>query len=90
MEYRDLVELALTVAGSYLALGVLFAIPFLLVGVKRIDPDAAEGTWGFRVLIAPGVVLLWPALARRWFGGQSEPREERNAHRDAANRGASS
>jgi hypothetical protein len=75
------------VVGAYVATGVLFAVPFVLRGVNRIDPVAREGTWGFRLIIAPGVVALWPWLALRWLRGAGPP-EERNAHRSAARRGA--
>ena len=68
----------------YLACGVVFAIPFVLMGVRRIDPHATHGSWSFRVLIFPGTVLLWPVLVRRWVSGAQEPPEERNAHRSAA------
>ena len=70
--------------GIYLALGLLFAIPFALIGVKRIDPHAAHGSWGFRLLIIPGTMALWPLLVKRWRSGVSEPPEESNAHRRAA------
>jgi membrane protein implicated in regulation of membrane protease activity len=70
--------------GFYLACGLLFAIPFALTGVKKIDPHAAHGSWGFRLLIIPGTVVFWPLLLRRWLKGISEPPEERNAHRQAA------
>lgn len=69
--------------GVYVVLGVLFAVPFSWRGVGRIDPAATDGTWGFRLLIIPGVVAFWPWLAWRWFRG-SPPSEERNAHRHAA------
>lgn len=75
------------VALAYAAVGVLFAVPFVLRGAKRIDPAAADGTWGFKVLVFPGAALLWPLLLRRWLGGVSEPPEERSPHRDAARRG---
>ena len=70
--------------GSYLAVGLLFAIPFALIGVKRIDPHAAHGSWGFRLLIIPGTMALWPLLVKRWRSGVPEPPEECNAHRRAA------
>ncbi len=72
--------------GAYAALGLIFAVPFVSKGAGRIDPSAREGTWGFRVLIFPGVVALWPLLARRWLSGVSAPPEERNPHRSAARR----
>ena len=70
--------------GAFLIVGVLFAVPFVLRGVGRIDPDAREGTWGFRLLIFPGVVALWPILALRWLSGSQIPPPEQNAHRRAA------
>ena len=56
----------LGLAAAYLAAGVLFALAFLSRGIGRIDPAARGARWGFRALIAPGVVALWPWLARRW------------------------
>jgi len=67
--------------GVYLACGLLFAVPFALAGVQKIDPHAAGSGWGFRLLILPGAMLLWPLLLRRWFGGSHHPPEEWNAHR---------
>ena len=70
--------------GIYLGCGLGFAIPFVLVGVKKIDPHAAHGSWGFRLLIIPGTMAFWPLLLKRWLGGVKEPPEECNAHRKAA------
>jgi len=74
----------LIVIGIYLACGLVFAIPFALVGVKNIDPHAAHGSWGFRLLIFPGTTAFWPLLLKRWASGVREPPEECNAHRKAA------
>ena len=74
----------LILMAAYLLFGLLFAIPFVFAGVGKIDPHAAHGSWGFRLLILPGTMLLWPLLARRWLKGIHEPPEERNAHRCAA------
>jgi hypothetical protein len=52
-------------AGCYLAAGILFAIPFAWRWSGRLDPVAAHGTAGFRLLVLPGAVLLWPLLLRR-------------------------
>ena len=73
--------------GIYLACGLAFAIPFALIGVKQIDPHAAHGSWGFRLLIIPGTMALWPFLMKRWVRGIHEPPEECNAHRRAARAG---
>ena len=75
--------------GLYLLIGVLVALPFVFSGVKRVDPSAREGTLGFRLLIFPGSVALWPVVLRRWRSG-SPPPEECNAHRKAAREGRAS
>jgi len=73
--------------GLYALAGAAFAVPFLLRGVRRIDPVADGSTWGFRAIVLPGVVALWPLLLLRWLRGASPP-EEATAHRRAARRGA--
>ena len=80
----------LVVLGVYLALGLAFAIPFTLVGVKKIDPHAARGSWGFRLLIIPGAMTFWPLLLRRWKSGLKKPPEQCDAHRRAAWKGIAS
>lgn len=79
--------LLLILLGGYLGCGLAFAIPFALVGVKRIDPHSAHGSWGFRLLVIPGTMAFWPLFLRRWVKGVTEPPEERNAHRREARRG---
>jgi hypothetical protein len=78
----------LILAGLYLACGLVFAIPFVLVGVKQIDPHALHGSWGFRLLIVPGTMAFWPLLFCRWINRIHEPPEEHNAHRDSARKGS--
>mgnify|MGYP001367912503 CR=1 FL=1 len=68
-------------AASYLLIGVAFSMPFVLRWAGRLDPVAAHGTRGFRLLILPGVVLLWPLLALRLLRGDTSPPMERTAHR---------
>ncbi len=80
----------LIAGGMYLLCGLIFAIPFALIGAGEIDPHARQGTWGFRVLIIPGTMFLWPLLARRWLKGVHEPPEENNPHRRAARESCSS
>jgi len=53
--------------GIYAVIGLLFAIAFIAKGVARVDPVAAGAGWGFRLLILPGSVALWPLLLRRWL-----------------------
>ena len=58
---------------GYAALGLLFAILFVSVGVSRVDPVAKGSSIGFRIVILPGVAALWPLLLGRWLkeGGRS-------------------
>jgi hypothetical protein len=70
--------------GIYLACGFVFAIPFALFGAKHVDPHAASGTRGFRLLIIPGAMAFWPLLLQRWLTAVKPPPEENNAHRRAA------
>ena len=70
--------------GIYLACGFVFAIAFVLFGAKQIDPHAAHGSWGFRLLIIPGAMAFWPLLLKRWMSGMRTPPQENNAHRSAA------
>jgi len=76
----------LILLGSYLACGVVFAVAFALFGAGRVDPHAAHGTWGFRVLVMPGAAALWPLLLGRWIRGMQEPPEQCDPHRRAAHR----
>ena len=75
-----MLEIVLIMVGIYFLLGVVFAIPFLLNGVKAIDPAAVEGSRGFKLFIIPGVALFWPLLLKRWMK-KAQPPVENSAHR---------
>lgn len=66
-------ELVLLFAGGYLAAGFVFGLAFVTVGVARLDPAARGTTAAFRLLILPGSVALWPALAAKWVRHRGEP-----------------
>ena len=61
--------LLLVTAGSYAAMGLLFAGAFLTVGISRVDPVSKRSGIGFRLIILPGVAALWPMLLTRWIRG---------------------
>jgi len=73
-------EAFVTALTIYLALGVVFALPFVAWGIQRIDPAARGGTWGFRVLALPASAALWPFLLVRLLRGGPPP-DEGSAHR---------
>ena len=56
----------LTLVAIYLWIGIAVTVAFLAWGVDRIDPSA-RGASLFRILVAPGVVGLWPLVAVRWL-----------------------
>ena len=76
------------ILGIYVLLGLAFAVPFVWRGARCVDPAAAGGTWGFRLLVLPGVVALWPLLLKRWWANAGAPPTEDNSHRRRAGGGA--
>jgi hypothetical protein len=52
-------------AAGYAGVGIAVAAAFLAYGIERLDP-AARRAYGFRALIFPGLVLLWPVVLVRW------------------------
>lgn len=62
-----LIEILLIVIAVYLALGALFAIPFLIKGLTKVDATAHGGTIGFKIIIIPGVIVFWPVLLKKWI-----------------------
>ena len=53
-------------AEIYLWIGLGVAAAFLLFGVDRVEPGARGAYW-FRLLVAPGAILIWPAVLYRWI-----------------------
>ena len=70
--------------GIYLLVGLLFVPFFVTIGAGRIDPAVQQSTWGFRLIIMPGVIALWSLLLLRLLRGVRHPPTENNAHRGAA------
>ena len=61
------IEIILIIVLVYLALGVLFLIPFLVKGISKVDGGAHGSTIGFKIIIIPGVIVFWPALLKKWM-----------------------
>lgn len=66
--------LAITV---YVLVGLLFGIAFISKGYRVLEPAAAGSPWGFRLLLLPANLVLWPYLLFRWVSAsrlaQSDP-----------------
>lgn len=56
----------LALAGGWLWIGAAVAAAFLTVGLGRVDADARDA-FVFRVLLVPGVLLIWPLVLWRWW-----------------------
>ncbi len=56
----------------YALLGLTTALIFVLGGVGRIDPTAKTMPIRARLLVAPGIVGLWPLMLVK-FVRQKEP-----------------
>ena len=61
-------------AQVYAAIGAGVAVLFLLIGIDRVDPSS-RGTYSFRPLLVPGIVVLWPVVLIRWLALERSKRE---------------
>lgn len=66
-------EWIVAVAVGYAAVGLLFGLAFVTIGVTRLDPAARGTSVAFRVLILPGAVALWPFLLLKWVSAARAP-----------------
>jgi hypothetical protein len=57
----------LSIVVLYCIAGFVFAIPFVIKGVDKIDEGAHRSTIGFRIIIVPGVIIFWPVLLKKWI-----------------------
>lgn len=78
--FETLVKAIVGALELYSALGFLFAIAFVAYGVQHLDLQAQGTSFGFRLLILPGVAAFWPMFLRRWMLSVAAP-QERNHHR---------
>lgn len=60
--------MAPAIIGGYFGIGILFALAFVIRGAGAIDKSAKGAPIGFRLLIFPASMLLWPLLLVRWLG----------------------
>jgi hypothetical protein len=59
---------------AYAALGVVFALGFVFRGIGVVDHSALLAPWTFRLLMIPGVALLWPWMLGRWVSATRKGR----------------
>ena len=64
---ETIIVICLLAAATYLVCGLVFAIFFIIKGITVIDEGARGTGIGFRIIILPGVALLWPLLLKKWL-----------------------
>lgn len=79
--FERAVEISVVALEIYVLLGFLFALLFVTLGVQRVDTQTRNAPFGFRAIIFPGVIALWPLFLRRWYQGSPDPPIERSPHR---------
>ena len=62
--------------GVYLLIGVLLLYPMHRYALPRIDASADGASRGFRMVVTPGLVALWPVILFKW----SAARRGRDPH----------
>lgn len=60
-------EVILLIALGYVLCGLAVGVPFVIRGVDWVDEAARETSLGFRLLILPGTVALWPLMVTKWI-----------------------
>ncbi len=70
----------IVIVKGYLVLGLIFAIPFIVFGIHKVDPSSKDSSIPFRLMVLPGITLFWPLMLTRLLRGREKP-TECNAHR---------
>ena len=60
-------EVIVFFALAYVLCGLAVGVPFVLRGVDRVDASAQGASLGFRLLILPATVALWPLMVTKWI-----------------------
>ena len=67
-------EVILFACLAYSFCGVAIGVPFVLRGVDLVDASARGASIGFRLIILPGTVALWPLIAAKWIKARTPER----------------
>lgn len=60
-------DILLAIACAYMLAGGVVAALFFTRWLKDFDLSAKDGSSGFRVLVTPGIVTLWPLIVMKVF-----------------------
>jgi hypothetical protein len=67
-----IVTIILIAGAVYLAGGVLFTGIFLFRGLHKVDQATKGATIGFKIIIIPGCIVLWPVLLGKWMAAAKQ------------------
>ncbi|MBI1251093.1 MAG: hypothetical protein GC189_06460 [Alphaproteobacteria bacterium] len=56
--------------GAYALIGAMIAALVLPFGLGRFDANAARAPWRVKLVLAPGMIALWPIVVRRLAGAK--------------------
>jgi len=73
--------------GVYLLLGVLLLYPLQRHALPRIDASADGASWGFRLVVSPGLVALWPLILLKWGAARRGDNPHGSPDRPLSSRG---
>ena len=64
---ESIIQVLIYVFSGYLLIGLAFSVLFYMKGLSKIDKNAIGSTLGFKLIIFPGVLMLWPFLLTKWL-----------------------
>jgi hypothetical protein len=62
-----IINLILWSVALYLCFGFVFALVFILKGLRVVDVGAHDSSVGFKIIIIPGTMVFWPVLLKKWI-----------------------
>jgi hypothetical protein len=79
--YEQFATALVTAIYVYMVIGAVVALVVVSFGLTRVDSEARGAGLGFRLIIFPGAVALWPLLLKRYIRGRGEPPAQKDPHR---------
>ncbi|CAN5727043.1 hypothetical protein BH10BAC3_BH10BAC3_05440 [soil metagenome] len=64
---QTIVNIFLSAVAVYVLIGVVFTVLFIFRGLQKVDEGTHGSTLGFKLIIIPGCIALWPVLLRKWI-----------------------
>ena len=68
---ETMIEWAWLAAGVYALVGFALLVPIHWQGLRAIDGNTAGASIGFRLIISPSLVALWPVVLKKWIAARS-------------------